>query len=313
MFDKFFKASEETKNIAPKVFAIILAIVLWLYVMNEQNPPIESSFTIPLEVRNIATSYVVVDAPDTVRVKIRGPRSIVAGVLNQDLKAYIDGKGLTEGRHSVKVNAALPLSLELVEINPDKIQLRLDTTISRQVPVEVRLSGTPAKGAVVGKVTASHDQVTLEGPKNLVATVEKVIAVADLSGKNADFTVGAKLVPVNREGKEVEGLTIYPDKTGVVIGLTAGIIKKVLDVKPVTQGELPPGLVIKSIITQPDKVEVRETVPGKGLDKLETIFTEPVNLSDISKDTDKEVKLVLQEGLTGTPGTVIVNIRVGPR
>ncbi|SMC97553.1 CdaR family protein [Sporomusa malonica] len=313
MFDKFFKASGETKNITPKIFAIILAVVLWLYVMNEQNPPIESSFTIPLEVRNVATSYVVVDAPDTVRVKVRGPRSIVAGVLNQDLKAYIDGKGLTEGRHNIKVSAALPASLELVEINPDKIQLRLDTTISRQVPVEVRLSGTPAKGAVVGKVAASHDQVTLEGPKNLVGTVEKVVAVADLSGKNTDFTVGAPLVPVTREGKEVEGLTIYPDKTGVVISLTAGITKKVLDVKPVTQGELPAGLVIKSIVTQPNKVEVRETVPGKGVDKLETIYTEPVDLSNIGKDTDREVKLELQEGLTGTPGTVIVNIRVGPR
>ncbi|MDF2572769.1 MAG: cdaR [Sporomusa sp.] len=313
MFDKFFRPSGENKNITPKILAIILAVVLWLYVMNEQNPPIESSFTIPLEVRNVASTYVVVDAPDTVKVKVRGPRSIVAGVLNRDLKAYVDGKGLAEGRHSIQVSAALPSSLELVEVNPDKIQLRLDTTISRQIPVEVRLSGTPAKGAVIGKVTASHDQVTIEGPKNLIGTVEKVVAIADLSGKNTEFTVGVPLVPVTREGKEVEGITLYPEKTGVVISLTAGVTKKVLDVKPVTQGQLPAGLVIKSIVTQPNKVEVRETAPGKGVDNLEIVYTEPVNLAEITKDTDREVKLELQEGLTGTPGTVIVNIRVGPR
>ncbi|HWR44441.1 CdaR family protein [Sporomusa sp.] len=313
MFDKFFKPPGETKNFTPKILAIILAIVLWLYVMNEQNPPIESSFTIPLEVRNAATSYVVVDAPDTVRVKIRGPRSIVAGVLNKDLKAYIDVKGLTEGRHNLKVSAALPSSLEVVEVNPDTVQFKLDTTVSRQVPVEVKLTGAAAKGAVVGKVAASYEQVTIEGPKNTVATVEKVIASVDLGGKNTEFTVGAPLVPVTREGKEVEGLTIYPEKTGVAVSVTAGINKKVVDVKPVTQGELPAGLVIKSIVTKPEKIEVRETTPGKGVDRVEAIYTEPLNLTDISKDTTKEVKLELQDGLSGTQGTVIVNIRVGPR
>lgn len=74
MVNKFFDKPGETKNVVMKIFAIILAIILWLYVMNEQNPPIESSFNIPLEVRNTATSNVVSDVPETVRIKIRGPR-----------------------------------------------------------------------------------------------------------------------------------------------------------------------------------------------------------------------------------------------
>jgi YbbR domain-containing protein len=86
-----------------------------------------------------------------------------------------------------------------------------------------------------------------------------------------------------------------------------------LDVKPVTQGELPSGLVIKSIVTKPEKLEVREIIPGKGVDKLEAIYTEPLNLSDISKDTTRELKLEMPEGLAGAQGTVIVTIQVGPR
>lgn len=312
MFDKFFKKPGETKNITPKILAVILAIVLWLYVINEQNPPIESSFTIPLEVRNAATSYVVVDAPDSVRVKIRGPRSIVAGVLNKDLKAFIDIKGLTEGRHNVKVSAAIPSSLELVEINPDRVQFRLDTTVSRQVPVEVRLTGAAARGAVVGNPVSAYAQVTIEGPKNAVAMVEKVIASVDLAGKNAEFTVGAPLVPVTQAGKEVEGLTIYPEKTGVTVNIVAGLTKKVIDVKPVTEGELPKGFVIKGISTKPDKLELRELTPGKGLDKLEAVYTEPISLADIDKDTTRDVKLIVPEGLAAAQATVSVTIQVGP-
>lgn len=314
MFDKYLKKPGDNKNITPKIFAIILAVVLWLYVMNEQNPPIESSFTIPLEVRNAATSYVVDDVPESVRIKVRGPRSIVAGVLTRDLKAYVDVKGLNEGRHSIKVAATLPSSLELVEINPDKVPLRIDSIVSRKVPVEARLAGAPIQGAKVGKITVANEQVTIEGPKNLVGTVEKIMAPVDLSGKSADIAAEPRLIPVNSQGKEVEGLTIYPEKTQVAVSLTVTAAKKMIDVRPVTQGQLPPGLVIKSIVTQPDKVEISETTPGKGtIDKLEAIYTEPVSLADVSKDINKESRLQLPEGVTGTPGTVMVSIKIGPR
>jgi len=313
MIDNYFKKPGETKNIVPKILAIIMAIVLWMYVMNEQNPPFESSFIIPLEVRNVATDYVLLDAPETVKVKIRGPRNMVAGVRTKDLKAFVDAKGLSEGSHNITVNVVIPSSLELVEITPDKVQLRLDPVISRQLAIEVRLTGTPAPGMVLGKAVPAHEQVAIEGPKNIVSTVGKVVAIVDLSGKSNDITADAVLTPINHADKEVEGLTIYPERVRITVNLTAAAKKKILDVRPVTQGELPLGLVIKSAVTEPNKVEITETAPNKGIDKLDAIYTESINLTDITKDTDKEVKLQLPEGMTGATGTVIVKIKVGPR
>ncbi len=313
MVDKYFKKPGETKNIVPKILAIIMAIIMWMYVMNEQNPPFEATFSLPLEVRNAATSYVISDIPEVAKVKIRGPRNLVAGVINKDLKAFIDVKGLGEGRHTVTVSASIPPNLELLSITPDKVQLDLDATISRQIPVEVRLTGTPEKGVATGKVVVTNQQVTVEGPRNVVTTVEKVLVTVDLTGKSSDITANAVLVPVNRADKEVQGVAIYPEKTKVTINLTMVGAKKLLDVKPVTQGELPSGLIIQSIVTQPEKIEVTETLPGKGFDKLESILTEPISLLDINKDTVKEVKLQLPEGTNGTTGKVIVKIKVGSR
>jgi len=59
-----------SNNLTAKIVALILAAILWLYVMNEQNPPIESSFSLPVEVRNGQTNLVVSDLPDTVRIKL---------------------------------------------------------------------------------------------------------------------------------------------------------------------------------------------------------------------------------------------------
>lgn len=313
MIENYFKKPGETKNIVPKILAIIMAIILWMYVMNEQNPPFEASFIIPLEVRNVAADYVLLDAPETVKVKIRGPRNVVAGVHTKDLKAFVDLKGLTEGSHNIAVNANIPSSLELVEISPDKVQLRLDPIISRQLPIEVRLTGTPAPGTVIGKAVPAYEQVTVEGPKNVVSTVEKVVAIVDLASKINDITADVVLIPVNRASKEVEGLTVHPEKIKITVNLTAAVKKRMLDIRPVTQGELPPGLVIKSIVTEPNKIAITEIAPNSGIDKLDAIYTEAINLTDITKDTDKEVKLQLPEGITDTTGTVTVKIKVGPR
>lgn len=314
MLDKFLKKPrEKDKNLTPKILAIILAITLWLYVMNEQNPPIESWVTIPLEVRNVATSYVIDDVPETVRVKVRGPRNIVAGLINRDIVAYIDVKGLGEGPHNVKVTPALPANVESLEVAPERVHVQIETVVSREVPVEARLTGAPAKGTLVGKVTLASEKVTVEGPKNLIETVEKVLIPVDLAGKNADISVDSHLIPVNNKGKEVQGLTIYPDKTRVTVALTAEVTQKTLDVKPVTQGELPAGLVISSIVTQPEKVEVSESTPGKTIEKLDAIYTEPVDITNITKTTSKEVRLQLPEGVTSTPATVTVNIKITPR
>ncbi|SDF51618.1 CdaR family protein [Sporolituus thermophilus] len=304
-------AGEQGRNLTAKILAVILAIILWLYVMNEQNPPIEATFTVPLEVRNVAGGLVVEDAPDTVRIKVRGPRSIIAGVMTKDLKSYIDLRGLGEGQHNVRVAAAIPSSLNLVEVSPDKVTVRLDTSISRQVPVEVRLTGTAAAGVVVGKVTARPEQITIEGPKSAVNAVERVVAIVDLSGRQADFTVDVPLKLFSQNGKEVQGLTVYSDKVTVTATLVKGPSKKTVDVKPIIYGELASGVQLTRITTEPAKVEI--TGDSREIEKIDFIYTEPVNLAGINRETTREAKLQLKEGIVASQGAVTVHIIVGTR
>ena len=296
-------------NTTAKILCIILAAVLWLYVMNEQNPPIESSFTVSLETRNLTENLVLIDVPDSVRVKVRGPRSIIAGVRGSDIKAYIDLNTLGEGRHTVKVNTMIPASLELVEVNPDKAVLRLDAAVSRQIPVEIKLIGTAPTGIVVGKASTNLEQITIEGPKSLVSGVDKIIAPVDLTGKNSDFTTEAQLSAVNKEGKQVEGVSLYPDKVTVSLNMVKGLSKKLVEVKPVTYGELPPGITLKSITANPAKVEI--SGPFDIVDKMDLMYTEPINLAGITQNTSLEVKLQFKdEGLVAKQERITINIGV---
>ena len=37
----------------PKFLCLMAAFAFWVYVMNEQNPLVENSYTVPVEVRNL--------------------------------------------------------------------------------------------------------------------------------------------------------------------------------------------------------------------------------------------------------------------
>ncbi len=297
------------KHITTKILAFIMAVVLWLYVTNEQNPPVEASVSVPLEVRGVADTLVAVDAPDAVRVKVRGPRSITAVLTPQDLKAYIDLRGANEGRHAVRVYAMVPTSLEFIEVQPDKLTVRVDSKASRTLPVEIRVTGTATAGTVVAKATLNPQQVTVEGPKATVDSVDRVILPLDLTGRSADFSAQIAPLLVNRDGRAVEGLEVRPAKIGVDANLAKGVDKKTVDVKTIIYGDMAPGTVLKSIVTTPVTVEL--SGDAKELEKIDFVYTEPISVAGISRDTDKEVKLQIKEGLVASQAAVTVKISVG--
>ena len=59
-----------SKNIFAKICALLFAVFLWFFVMNEQNPPVESTFTVPLEVSNNLEGYSVDYNIENVKINI---------------------------------------------------------------------------------------------------------------------------------------------------------------------------------------------------------------------------------------------------
>ena len=296
------------KNLTAKIIALIMAINLWVFVMNEQNPPVETSMDIPLEVRNLSSSMIAVDIPESVRVKVRGPRTLIISLTQKDIKSYIDLKGLADGSNTAKVNTVIPANFELVEVSPEKINFRLDTIASRQVSVESRIVGTLPDGGAVGKITYSVPTVTVKGPSELLSNVAKVIAKVDVSNQVVDFTQSAQLVIVDENGKRIDGLTVTPGNVAISVAVAPAVHKKLVAIKPSIVGLLGKGLKINQITINPEKIEISGDV--KILDKTDFIDTQPINLTGIDKDTTIEVKLLMPEGATSSKNSATLNISI---
>ena len=119
------------RNLLPKLLAVLVALIVWMFVMNEQNPPVEGTFQVALSSRNLSNKIVVMEAPETVRVKVRGLRNAIAGATGRDFHATVDLKGLKPGQYDLPVSVTLPPGYELVETTgPDHAPV---FTISTQV------------------------------------------------------------------------------------------------------------------------------------------------------------------------------------
>ena len=297
------------RNLLPKLLAVLIALIVWVFVMNEQNPPLEGTFQVALSSRNLSEQMTVMEAPESVKVKVRGLRNAIAGASGKDFRATVDLKGMKTGQYNLPVSVTLPGGYELVEVVPDKVSITIESVRSRRFTVEPRLTGPIVGQMVLGKVEVRPSTTTVTGPQSLLDSVAKVLASVELRDQTATFSLNSKLILLGQDGSEVKGLTVEPSQVTVSGTLESGIVSRTVDVKTVLTGNLPDGILLRKVFTEPVKVELKGT--KEVLDKIDSVVTEPVVLTGITKDVTKEVALQLQQGVTVDRKTVLVRITVG--
>lgn len=296
-------------NLTPKLLSLVVALILWVFVMNEQNPPIEANFQVALAQRNLAENLILTDAPEAIRIKVRAPRNLIGSTSGKDFTAFLELKGMVPGQHTLPVGFAIPSGYELVEVSPDKLQVRVDSLRSRDFPVEVRLTGPIVGEMILGRAVVEPSAISISGPRSLVDTVDRVVALAEVREKAASFSVEAKIIILGADGKELRGLNIEPAKVKVTGQLQPGSITRAVEVKTVVSGDLPEGTLLRRVFVEPAKVEV--SGPKELVDKVEALYTEPISLTGVTKDVTREVPLQVRDGVTVNRPTVMVRITVG--
>ena len=297
------------RNLVPKLVAILAALVLWVFVMNEQNPPLDGTFQVAVTARNLAEDMVVLESPATVRVKVRGLRNAIAGASNRDFRASVDLKGLAAGQYNLPVTVSTPGGYDLVEVIPDKVPIRLDVIRSRQYNVEARLSGPLVGELSLGQVDVRPAVITVTGPSSRLELVEKVLAPVEIRGRTPAFSQKSRVVLLGPDGHELRNLTVEPEQVTVAGNLEQAAIAKRVEVKTLTVGNLPADLVLRRIFTEPVQVEIKG--PRDIVERVGSISTDPVSLEGITQDVTREVSLQLPPGISVERKTVMVRITVG--
>ena len=159
-----------------KVFNIILAIVLavgvWLYVINVENP----TGTVPI--RDIPVSLVGEDSlaerglmvtdqsRDSVNLKLSGRRKTLMKLNRKNLTLELDVSTITsEGEHTISCRASFPNNIGTDNVSvSDWEDLRVTVTVEKQetkeIPVRGEFIGTEAENCLAGAVSTDPETIT---------------------------------------------------------------------------------------------------------------------------------------------------------
>ena len=297
------------RNLAAKIVAILVAVILWGYVMNEQNPSTEGSFTAKVQLVNVPEGYKVTQGADKVRVTVRGVRSLFVSSGDEDFEARVNLKEAKEGKAEYKVHVKLPQGFELVDVQPGTVEVTLDPIVRRKVRADISINGSPASGVTVANVSQASADVIVEGPSTAVNEVDRLIGYVGLTSKNdRDFGLQVPLTAIDADGKEVAGVSIQPATMYVAVQMARGLTKKIVTINPVVDSDLPANLELVSVKSDPMQIEIAgaENI----IANLTSVNTDKISLADVLGNTKKTAKLALPAGVTVTNHDVLVHIMV---
>ena len=296
-------------NLPVKIAALVVAVVLWLYVMNDQNPAIDGSYTVPVTIENAPNGYLMNAADDTVTIRVRGSRSLFVSADASDFHARVNLSDFIEGDKLYAVETVIPYGFELVSVSPDKIDVNLDRMVQKTFKAALTVGGSPASGFTVDKVTQENEAVTVEGPRSLVNQVAHIAGHINLSGQSSDYTATVPLFALNSDGREVAGITLTPSATEISVKLVRGLTRKVVEVQAHPQSDLAPNLKLEGVTVEPARIEIAGTEDV--VSKITSIGTEEFSLAQVRETEKRQVKLVLPAGVTAADSNVTVEIKVG--
>lgn len=298
-------------NLPAKILALLGAVILWFFVMNDQNPSVNSTFTVPVYTINGPDGYTIKLNPRDVTVKVRAPRASFTATKPDDFKAYVDLEDAVEGTNRLKVRTVVPQGFEVVDISDEIIEVTMEALIEKQVSVNIQVTGNTGAHSALDKILPEKDSVKVTGPRNNVERVNQVVGYLNLANNTSDFTAKVKLTPVDVDGNIVDGVSLSTKEMDVTAKILSGVDKKVVSIKPVYSGLPEHNFEVSVVSAQPDKVEV--TGKTEVLEKLNEIFTDDIIVDGANADITKDVNLVLPDGIISPGQKVKVTIQIKKR
>lgn len=290
-----------------RIMCVIVASILWVYVMNEQNPITTRSFTVPLQTVHLQDDMLVKDLPETVNVRVSGTRSQIAALRTADVEAFIDFEGASKGRNTYRVTAQTKNG-EVIEITPSLLQLEIDTQVSKEMKLEARIVGVPHSGITVSRMDLNPLQVKISGAEERINQVAKVLVMVDISNHDKNFETDATAVAVDQLGREMYDVKVTPSKVSTTVTIVRQLGTNDFPIKADLSGKLPSGISLVGTKITPQTV--RLTADPKVLGELREIKTAPIVLDNITSNVELNMPLQIPDKVLADTHNVIVEITV---
>lgn len=323
-----------TNNLSLKILSLIVAILVWLLVINVDNPIVTRTFVVT-DVQLLNEAYIDADGKmcmrdeeqEPIRVTVKAQRKVLDDISALDIRAAADLQQIVSLKTTpvmVPITASIDgISQNNIEVSPQNLSLHIEDKETQEFVVTVTTNGTrPDRGYEVGSLVSNPEKIRITGPTSLINKIDKVTASVDVSGESSDVTRETNVTVVDKNGEEFSDQDMKYINVSKVYA-TARMWKVRTDVKISAEcsGSPQDGYQVESVTTTPNVISVAGS--DEALDALAEqnntiwISADAIDISGKSRDYEEKIKLsdYLPEGLKLTADSsedVFVHVNILP-
>ena len=310
------KKRKITDNIPLKIMSVAVAVVVWLIVVNIDNPVGTNYYTLT-NVELINKEYVEAsdtigkmcmpeEKQDSIRIAITTNKKIRDKIKVSDITATADlQQAVSLDTNPVMVPITVTCSVPGVtpndiKVTPQNLSVNLDEKETQEFVVNVSRGDTkPGKDYEVGSLTANPEKVRITGPKSLVNKIDKVNATISLDGNTQDFTqdVNLTIIDKNQEALSDSEMNSLRIENNAKVSVTARLwkIRQGVGISAGYVGSPASGYQVGTVTTVPDTISVAGSTEGLETltqnDNTITIPADSIDISGESRDVERKISL----------------------
>jgi YbbR domain-containing protein len=189
------------RSLALKFVALFLALVAWVVVSAPRREPVfERRFAAPLSIVGMPREFVITTpVPETVSVRLRGRASDLHSASSQTLDVPVDVAFIRQGGDvtvTLRPQAVhTPANIEVVAIDPNKLQFHVEPLRQRAVLIRPLLDGHPPSGYLIGDPTLDPDRALVSGPASQIRVMSEVSTERiNMTNRTATFVQNVAVV-----------------------------------------------------------------------------------------------------------------------
>ncbi|MGN0348892.1 MAG: YbbR-like domain-containing protein [Roseburia sp.] len=318
-----------TNNFGLKILAILFAAVMWVVVVNIDDPVKSDYYTtsISFENQDFITAqnkvFEVLDGSNTITFRVSANRTILNNLSNADFSATADMSKIEYDAERESFRVPVTITQSKYRASEVSIATKLYKEVALenlgriQKPIIAETGGVVAEGCALGKVELTGSNIMkIQGPASIVSQIDKVVASVNVDGMATDVT--DVVIPVfydaNGDVIDTTKLKLSVDK----VSIKAQILNtKDVPLEFLTSGSPAEGYVMTEVSCKPEKVRIKgEAVVLNPVNKI-TIPEEVLDLTGATQtiETTVDISSYMPEGtmlVLTSDAKVSVTVKIEP-
>lgn len=303
------------------IVSLILACVLWGYVVNVVNEEISVSinnirvtFEGAQELKETRSLQIIESQVGTVNLSFTGKRSDISKIKRDNIGVTVDLSSIrNSGEFSLAYSVNLPdgLSEDQVSIvrSPYYVRVIVVKMVSLEVPVAGELAGSVAENYIKGDFEFQPETIRVSGPDSVVASISRALVTIRAENLSKSIRASSPYTLLDSLGQEVDMSDIAVDYDKVDAFLPVYLIKEVPLKVNFIEGNGITGKDITYTVT-PNRV----TVYGfaEDLDAINEFVLPTIDLTQMLKSEEFTYPIPISNDVTNLSGETeaVVSVKI---